>query len=1061
MKIRPFVVLFLLLGLYPRHEGFGQTPDATLIGQALEKASIPTAGIRILLTSEETGEIRRAESNARGEFAIPALAPGIYRLEAEGAGFRKYSRKGIALQVGQSQRLKILLERGGPAEEVVVEAEPVPARLDTASSGAVVENRPMMNFPLDGRDFLQLTLLLPGTAPAAQGSPGSVRGDFTVNANGAREDSNNFILDGVFNNDPKLNSYAVHPPADAIREFEVLTGTADATFGRSGGAQIHVALKSGSNAFHGTAYEFFRNAALDARNYFVRPDDPNPRYQRNQYGFSLGGPLRKNRTFFFTDYEGRRLREGITRLTNVPTAEERTGNFSQSIFSSPINPYTQKPFDNGIVPAAWISPTGKAIAALYPLPNRAVAGQNFVSSPALRDREDRFDARIDHTVSARSSLIGRYSFSDRSLYEPFSGPGFARVPGYGVEVARRAQNLMLGEDRIFSAGWMQQLRLSYTRIAFGSRQETRSGSLNRSVGLPELSSQPRDYGLSFITVSGYSPLGDEYNNPQHSTINVFQVSDLATHTAGRHLVRYGFDFRSLQQNAFRDIQSRGMLAFSDYGQVTGNGLADLLLGAITYSGGARLDNPQYLRTRSLNFFLQDSYRWRPHWTLLFGVRYEYNRPPVDRYDRANIFDPTSAALVPVGQGAVPRSGYRPDRNNWAPRIGLAWKPLRNRDLVLRAGYGIYYDQSSLAPGEGLYFNKPYYDFRMYFPLPGMPLTLADPFPSSYPFAIPGSALGFDRNLRTAYMQHWNLTLSLPLGEGRLLELAYLGSRGNKILSARDINQPKPAAIRPNPRPVPQFADITFEESRGISAFHSLQALFQQRFRAGWSSLLSYTFGRSLDSSSTFFSSSGDSNFPQDSSRPGAEYGRSNFDVRHRLSWGASYDLPMGRGHRLSPAGRIGEALAAGWSVHAILTLQSGRPFTVALLPELDNSNTGMSSLGFGANNRPNRISSGRLEQPGPGLWFDTRAFSPAPYGSFGNSGRNILDGPAYRDLSLSLLKDSRLREGKILQFRAEVFNLANHPNFHLPDIFFGSPSFGRISSAAAARRVQLGLKLLF
>jgi hypothetical protein len=1061
MKIREVAVLSVLLLLATPVSSMTQTYHASIVGRVADSSDLACPGVRVTVVNEDTGEIRRTTSDAAGDFSLPVLAPGPYRLEAEMAGFQKFVGRGIRLLVGQELRLAVTMRPGGPSEVVVVTVAQEMVRPDAMGLGAVIENRQIVNLPLDGRNFLQLSLLLPGTAPAAQGSPGSLRGDFSVNANGAREDSNNFILDGVFNNDPKLNTFAINPPVDAIREFEIVTSTYDASFGRSGGAQVNVVLQSGTNGFHGTLYEFFRNAALDARNYFAPDRATPPRYQRNQFGFSLGGPVRANRTFFFVDYEGRRVREGITQATNVPTDLERTGDFSQSLLPHPVDPYTGQPFSNNRISADRISAVGSAIALLYPHPNRAVPGQNYVCSPIQRDRDDRADLRIDHSLSAKSTLSGRYSFSDRDLAEPFSGPSFARVPGYGVLVPRRAQNLMISENHIFDARFANQLRAAFNRVASGSYQEARSGSLNKEVGLPELSSNPRDFGLSLITISGFSPLGDEYNNPQHSVTNVFQVIDNVTYTRGRHLVEFGAEFRALQQNAFRDVQSRGFLSFSNFGQVTGNGLADLLLGFVTYSGGARLDNPQYLRTHSTGFFVQDSFRWHRTLTLSMGLRYEYNSPPVDRYDRASLYDPATRALLQVGKDGMPRSGFDPDPNNWAPRIGLAWSPGRGNHSVIRAGYGIFYDQSSLAPGEGLYFNKPRYDFRLYFPLPGMALRIDNPFPANYPFAIPAAALGFDRNLRTPYMQQWSLSLQHQFGTASLVEIAYVGSKGTKILSARDLNQAKPGPAQPNPRPAAQFADITFLESRGASSYHSLQARFQQRLHAGLAGIAAYTFGKSLDVNSTFFSSAADANFPQNSADPGAEKGRSNFDARHRLSMGMSYDLPAFHRRRSAARSDLVSRVLSDWSAHGIVTVQSGRPFTVALLPEIDNSNTGIASLGFGANNRPNRIASGALADPSAERWFDTSAFAFAKYGSFGNSGRNILEGPGYADVSASMLKDSRLNERCRLQFRAEFFNFFNRVNFSLPDIFLGSPTFGRISSAGSPRRIQFGLKLIF
>jgi Carboxypeptidase regulatory-like domain len=1037
-----------------------QTVGATIRGTIASSSGVRQESVQITLVSEETKERRQAASGPEGDFTLSVIPAGTYRLEAELGGFRKYVRRGVTLQIGQEVRINIVLEPGAPAEELVITATPALVNHDSAQVGTVIENHQIVNLPLDGRNFLQLSLLVPGTAPSAQGSPGSVRGEFTVNVNGAREDANNYLLDGVFNTDPKLNSFAINPPVDGIREFEILTSTYDASFGRSGGAQISVALKSGTNRFHGAVYEFFRNSVLDARNFFARAEDGDPQYQRHQFGASLGGPIRRNRTFFFADYEGRRVREGITRATNVPTASERSGDFSQSIFPRPLDPFTQQPFPNGQIPAGRLNPTGSAIAALYPLPNRPVPGQNFVSSPALRDRDDRFDVRVDHSLSNSSNLITRYSLSDRDLYEPFSGPTFSRVPGFGTNVPRRAQNAMVGENHYFSANLVNEARFAYSRVALGSFQENMGTSINRRVGLPDLSSNPRDFGLSFITISGFSPLGDEFNNPQHSVTNLFQALDTVTHVKGRHLIKAGVDYRSLQQNAFRDVQARGFLTFSDFGQVTGNALADLLLGFVTFSGGARLDNHQHLRTESWNVFLQDSYRARRNLTFLFGMRYEYNSPPVDRFDRANVYDPITHTLVPVGEGGIPRSGYEPDRNNWGPRFGLAWAPGTSEDTVLHAGYGVYFDQSSLAPGEGLYFNQPYFDLNLYFPLPGLPLTVNDPFPSFYPFALPPSALGFQRDLRTSYFQQWNFKLQRQVGNNRVAELAYVGSKGTKVLSGRDINQPPASPQQPNLRPVPQFADITFEESRGGSSYHSFQGRFQQRFQSGFSALASYTLGKSLDDSSTFFASFGDPNFPQDSLNLAAEKGRSNFDVRQRFSLSYSYEFPSARGGSSTSTGFL-PFLLSGWATHGIITLQTGRPFTVALLSEIDRSNTGRSNLGFGANDRPNRRADGKFSDPQPEQWFDTQAFALPPFGNFGSSGRNILDGPGYKDVTLSLTKDTSLREELRLQFRAEFFNLFNHVNFDLPDIFLGSPTFGRVSSAQSPRRIQFGLKLLF
>jgi hypothetical protein len=1037
-----------------------QTYRASVRGTIYDpnKAVVPAASITI--TNVDTQELRTTTSTDTGEYAVSSLLPGRYRIDIERAGFKKQTQQ-IELLVNEIQRHDVTLNPEGPTIYAPAAESEIILNKDSASLGTVVENRQITGLPLDGRNFYELSLLVPGAVPPAPGSAGSARGDFAFSVNGAREDANNFLLDGVYNIDPKLNTFGVRPSVDAIREFEMLTSTYDASFGRNPGAQVNVILNSGTNDFHGSVFEFHRNAALDARNFFAPAAEPKPKYLRNQFGGAIGGPIVRDRTFFFADYEGTRSREGITRITNVPTAEERAGNFSHSVFGIPTNPFTGRPFDLGIIPDFFIHPVGRAIAALYPLPNRNVPFQNFVSSPTQRDDNDSFDVRVDQHVSDRTQLAFRYSFGDRDLFEPFTGPSFSAVPGFGDFVKRRSQNGMVALTWVVTPNLVNETRGAFSRVAASVTQE--ASVLNSAVGLPTISPQARDLGLSFITITGYSPLGDEGNNPQKSVTNVYQFLNNASYTRGNHLWKFGADIRFSQQNAFRDVESRGRLQFSPFFQLTGNALADMLFGFPLLTSVARVDNPQQIRTESYNFFLNDSWRVTSRFTLTAGLRYEYNSPPVDAEDRASVFDLQSRTIVPVGTNGVPRSGFEADKNNFAPRVGFAWSITEN--TVLRGGYGIYYDQSPLAPAESLYFNSPFFDNNIFFSLPGLPLTLSDPFPAFFPFPLPDSALAIQRDLRTGYMQHWNLNIERELGSHTILEVAYVGSKGTKLLTARDINQPAPQILPPGlpfvPRPDPRFDDIDLLESRANSNYHALQTRFQQRLFHGLTSLVAYTWSKSIDDASNFFSSAGDPNFPQNSFNVAAERGRSNFDVRHRLSASYSYALPFGKGRQyLADDGWISTVLT-GWETHGIITLQSGRPFTVALLSELDNSGTGRSILGFGANDRPNVAGNGELSNPAPERWFNTAAFVFPPPGTFGNAGRNILDGPGFQNVNASLMKDTTLTERLNLQFRAEVFNLFNHPNFNLPDNFLGSPTFGRISSARDPRHIQFGLKLLF
>ena len=1036
--------------------GVAQTVRGSLDGIVRDPSGAIVPGAEMTLTHPETNRTRSTTTDGRGEFIFGPLSPGTYALTIERAGF-EVGNHSFTLRLNQNVRIEHELSLQG-ADDVVDVIEGELLQVHTASRSTVIDSRQVTQLPLDGRNFFELSLLAPGSAPAADGSAGSARGDFAIHVSGGREDSNVFLLDGVYNGDPKLNGVGITPPVDAIQEFEVLGSNYDPSFGRNSGSQINVALKSGGNRLHGTVFHFFRNAVLDARNRFAPAAESDPKFQRNQFGFTLGGPIQQDRTFFFSDYEGRVRREGITRLTTVPSEAERRGDFTQSNLPVPVLP--------GFGPLAFIPdgfqhPVGRAIAELYPDPNRDDPRANYVSSPTLADDEHHFDIRLDHMFNERSELSARYSFADRELFEPFSGPTFSLVPGFGNDVPRRVQNLMLSETHAFSPQWVNEARFAFHRVAIGVNQQGQGTSINRQVGLPDISMNPRDFGLSFIRLTGFSPLGHEFNNPQSSESNTFQFIDNVTYVGARHTLKFGGELRSMRQDAFRDVQSRGLLQF--LGVFTGNPLADLLLGLPTVTGVARVDNPQQLRSRSYAAFFHDTFRVRRDLTLTVGLRYSYSAPPVDADDRANLYDQATGGLVPVGSGDMPRSGYNDDRNNFAPQIGLAWAPT-GADTVLRAGYGLYYDQSALASGEGLYFNAPFFDFGLFFslpaqgPFPGYTLTLTDPFPiESFPFPTPPSALTFDRDLRTPYVQHWNLTVQRRFGDTRSLEVAYVGTKGTRLIGARDINQPAPSAVMPNRRPNPLFDDIVQVESRSNSIYHGLQTRFQQRLWCGMTMLASYTWSKSIDNASGFFASAADPNFPQDSNNLAAERARSNFDVRQRFSMGYTYDIPLGPLVGTTWMRRI----FGGWQTNGIVTLESGRPFTVALLPEIDNSNTGRSVLGFGANDRPNVVGNSDLRDPSPDAWFDTSAFAFPAFGSFGNAGRNILDGPGFASWNASLVKTLQAGELASLQIRLEAFNLFNRANLGTPDGFLGSPTFGQILSARSPRRLQFGMKLLF
>jgi hypothetical protein len=1042
--------ILCLLALLTDPAASAQTPRATLRGVIVDQtgARLPRVAIRVL--REETNEAREAVSDGQGYFAFPELTAGNYSIEARRQGFTTYRHR-AELAVGQELWLEPELVVTATATVTTGGSDSTVPLLERNSPAlaTLIDQELLSNIPLDGRNFLELALLAPGTVPAPQGSASSVRGDFAFSTNGAREDFNNFVLDGVYNIDPKLNTPSVRPPVDGIREFDMVTSSYDAAFGRNAAGQVNVLTRSGANALSGSIYEFFRNQALSAANHFAPQGEPEPDYDRHQFGAAVGGPIAKDRTFFFVDYERTRRREGITRVTNVPTAQERAGNFSQSVFPRPVDPFSGQPLPGGQLPPFFINPVGSAIANLYPLPNRTTPFANYVSSPVQRDDIHQFDGRIDHKLTDAMRLTARSSLSDRGLIEPFAGTGFATIPGFGNAVARRGHNLAVSATQA-SSRYVNDLRFGYNRVHIGVLPEDPTVT-NASLGLPTLSTNPRDAGLSLISIAGYSPIGHEYNNPQESTSDTFQVTDTATTAFGAHLLKAGAEWYGVRQSAYRDVQARGFLTFIQQAY-TGNALADTLLGLPTLTGGAQLDNPQDLRTSTVSVFAHDDWRAARRLTLSLGLRYEYTTPPADKDDRANLYDPSVGNLVPVGTGGVPRGGYEADGNNVAPRAGFAWALDDLERWVVRGGYGIYYNQGALATSEGLYFNPPYFNLNVYFPVAGLPpLTLQNPFPPNFPVYIPQSATAYQADLGTPWLEHWNVSGQHMFGRGRGLEVAYVGSRGHDLISARDMNQPAPSPRLPNLRPNPLFADITLIESRARSRYDALQVKYKQQLKESLSALVSYTWGTSKDDASGFFTSAGDPNFPQDSRHPEAEYARSSFHVHHRLAASLSYLVPLS-----------GNAWKNDWQLQAVLTLETGRPFTVGVHPDIDASNTGRSNLGFGYNDRPNVTGDPSLP-PGDRTetrWFNTAAFSMPAFGTFGNSGRNTLDGPGYKNINMAVIKLIPLGAVR-LQARFEVFNLLNTTNLDLPDAFLGSPTFGQILSAQAPRRMQLGIRALF
>lgn len=1059
MKLLSRCALAQILLLFTASACLAQSIAGSIRGRVTDVSGAVVPLTEINAKEAATGFEWNTTSNRAGAYTLPELPAGTYTLRAQANGFRTVVRERLTVVVGQAVLEDFELVVGAPEETITVTAETTTVDAQSAALGTIISNDYIVDLPLNGRNFLELSLLAAGTSPAAAGSSGSDRGRFAFQASGMRESFNSFVYDGVYAVDPVLNSFTFTPPVDAVREFRVETSNSEAGLGRNAGAQVAVELKHGGNELHGSLYEFLRNDMLDARNFFAPADQDQPKLRRNQFGGSVGGAIRKNTTFFFADYEGLRESRAVTRLTNVPTLAERNGDFSNSSLPAPIDPFSQTPFPNAQLP--FLHPVGQGVASLYPLPNRNVPGQNFVASPTGADEHNKFDIRLDHRMGENGLLAGRYSFADRTRLEPFASSSFSSLPGYGNDIDERGQNAMISQTQAVGVRWFNEARFGYNRVDNRTFPQNSGSSINSLVGLPDFATRNEDLGLTFIEVTGFSSLGDEYNNPQDSQIESFQLSDSVNGTVGNHQLQFGMEHRWIRGNAFRHVLSRGQMGFTNFAY-SQNALADLLLGLPTFTGGGTGDNDQNQRTWSTNLFVQDSWRVQRNVTLTLGLRYEYNQPAYDAFDNAAIFDTSSQQFTQLGANGVPRGGYEPDKNNFAPRVGLAWSLGEARKTVVRAGYGIHYNASSLATGQGIYFNPPFFNFQLFFPSQENFIQIHDPWPAGGAAPVPPSVTTYDRNLTTSYAQQWNFSLQREVAAGVVVSGAYNGTRGVNLLGARDINQPAPGLAQPNLRPLPFFADINQIESASDSTYHALQLQLRTQMRRGLTGLFSYTWSRSIDNASNFFSSAGDPNFPQDSRNPSAERGRSSFDTPHRFVGSFAYELPFGKGQRWASDVRgAGSHLISGWKLNSIITLQAGQPYSVMLPGELDNSNTGRSIFGFGNGDRPNVIGDPRPANPDPAQWINPAAFALPDYGTFGDAGRNIVQGPPLYNVDLSAVKDTALGEMTTLQLRAEFFNAFNMPNFQSPNIFFGTPGFGQISAAGNSREIQFGIKLLF
>jgi hypothetical protein len=1018
---------------------FAQPLTATLLLDVRDTTGASLPGVGLSVVHLASGVERVSATTDQGLAVVPLLQPGDYTVRATLGGFKQTSVEAFHLEAGARRSFTIVLTPGDIAETVSVTADAVRSRAGTGAVGEVYTGQVLLMTPVASRDVGEFAWQAAGAAPPAPGSRLSGEGGTPVNVSGAREASNNFLLDGVDNNDLFLNRVLVTPSLDAVQEFTLLTATYDAEFGRSAGGQVNVVLKSGGQHLAGSAYEFFRDRSLEARGPFDPADEPEPFRRRHQFGATLGGPAPWLRGFFFTAVEGVRDRTADTRLARVPTAAERSGDFSASGVTI-VDPFTGQPFGGNRIPVSRVDATGGAIAALYPLPNRA-GDSNYVSSPIAPHDTFQLTVKTDHRVASDSPFFVRYTLARDDRTDPFGSPDRG-LAGYGTSTLDLGHNLAFGLTQVYRSRLYHDLRVGWNRLARDVFPLNRGVDGFAALGMRGPTLPADDRGVPGFVVAGLDSLGDDVSLPVVRGTHTLHVTDSWSVERGTHFLKVGGELRHYRSDGYNHVFPRGQLNF--LGAFTGSGTADLLLGFPTVTLLAANDNPQALRTTAVNVFAQDDWRVTDRLTVNYGVRYEFNRPPVDADDRMAIFDAGTGTLRPVGRDGVPRAGIDADWNNVAPRVGVSVALNDTASLLLRGGYGVYYDASTLIENSALYFNPPYFTFQVF--VPGGPVlpTASDPFPAAAGFEPPISANTLAPEFPTALRHQGSVGLEARVG-GVDLSARWVGSRGEHLVRKRNLNQPPPG---PGPvddrRPIAGFGDILLVEAAGRSISHALQLRVERQRARGLWLRGAYTWGKSIDDGSAFLASEGNDNTPQWSARPDLERGLSDYDVRHRVVGAVIWEVPA--------IGRA--ALGRDWQVSALVSAQTGRPFTPRVTS--DNSNTGNLGGQFGYD-RPDEVP---LGTPGSVRYGD-RAFRVAAPFTFGNAGRNILVGPGFSSVDLAVSKITRLGGSRRLEARAEIYNLFNRTNLGLPDSFVDRPTFGESLSAGAGRMAQVALRYVF
>jgi hypothetical protein len=1064
-----------------------QVETGRIIGTVKDPAGAVVPSAKVTITNIQTNQQFETVTRGDGTYESAPIRIGVYRVAVEQEGFRRAVRENIVLQIQQTVVADLTLEVGQVTQEIsITGAAPLLTTTD-ATQGQVIDNKKIVDLPLNGRDYIQLAML---SAGVNQSAPGGRTGGFS--GSGMRSTQNNYLMDGVDNNNAQIahqgrQGEAVKPNVDAIQEFKVMTNAFSAEYSRATGAVVSVSLKSGTNEIHGTAYEFLRNEKFDAKNFFDLPDQPRVPFKRNQYGFSIGGPIRKDKTFFFGDYEWMKIRESRTVNNTIPTQRMVGGDFSELLPNTRIyDPATydastrmRQVFPGNIIPRSRFDPIGEKVASLYPAPNKSGLTQNYLFNPADRADRDRWDIKIDHSINSNNNLTGRFSFQqdDEPASPELPEPAWG-ASGNARDFLTTGYNAMLGYNRIFSPTLILSSKIAWNAILTRNDPPV-DRSINRELGLQGV--DVNTPGMAPFTVTGYQSIGIGSTTPNNADSQNRQIISDMTWLRGKHSIKGGINLSWLQAHLSNPNQALGTFSFDGgytRNPVTvreGNSVADLLLG-LPFQ--AAVSTPSYMNQRApwYGFYLQDEWRATANLTLNFGLRYDLRLPWVETRNLWSNFDidtnPAAATLVLAQDGSrASRATLTPDKNDWAPRLGFAYR--LGGATVFRGGY-VYYSQYEGMGGAQYLQTNPPFQYRAQIVTdritPTLQLRTGIPAGTVSPQnAVNIGTSSMDRHLRNGYAQQWNFNIQRELPGQFLFEIGYFGNQAVKLMRRTEGNWALPGPGNVNSRRryrtvlvpgsgvvVGPLANTFRHESSANANFHSLQLKVEKRLSAGLNLLGSYMWSKAISDGRGESGAGGVSNsLPQNPLNLRAERALADEHRAHRFVMSYNYDLPFGRGKAFGASWNwLADGILGGWSFGGITTLSSGR--LVNLSVQGNPSNTG-------GPDRPNVAGDWRLGADERSLdrWFDTRAFAPNAQFTFGNASRNLLEGPGEVGFDFALYKTFIVREDMRLQFRAEAFNATNTPQFGVPNAQVGNPAFGIIGSAERSRNLQLGLKFLF